>query len=810
MPQGAHEAEPGAHEAEQGAREAEQGTHEAEQGEESQDEDLGPRQRKEVEALVEEWTQENCAQGPAAVMDRAVAVLKRSPGAELLFTDDEDNSLSFLPRIWRGSCKFESIGSNKRPNGLGVGMSSCRDITISAIQSSQPLNQWVERSHGMFVDSFNSFYCSHTALTPPPSKCRKSPRCLPTLHVILLKPVQQPRKQQSDATKATRALLVEQHHKQSLALDADLKEHHAKQEELIEMLVLKYGRTEEYMRKLVCNGAKYGNKHRVNMRNTILHKYCNKAREEGSPSNVCDVQDEISGEEYQRIKDSLSREDLAHLRAQLEEHRDRKQHGVRGNKQVLPTGHRADHKPRWRGDDAPKPHIVDSDNASRFFTDVLKMSPLDAIHKMEQWACTCDKDVDANTADANRQKLVTEWSNYRLKMMHELRVEMAGWPSNIESKPPSKLCADDACRICDLMKTGTIHWVALTASQHTELTQEIEAKHAAGTVKKCKQHSDKDLPCRPRTKKSAATKGTEGEASALTATVQSPGDGVQPAAMQIPVQAPSNGIQAAMVLSPALELTGVGAPASSLVVGPMSIAATTSSPVAAITTPASSPVAAVTTPASEVSVTSSAPALGSVAAPTSSPVAAVTAPASVASSVPAFGSSVDSTSTFLGSPILHMRGSCGGRRATAQHLEHDDDNWGFDSLSVNSAIAHGVNGSAPLVHTGGTLLSFNVDNKVFPAALVLPNANTTAAASTSSTSVFSVATNTVGNTGKKRKRSGDDGGEKATAQDVQRQGQAVRAEEEHDQCSNRQHRRVKAAAKAAPALLNAPPCLFMP
>jgi hypothetical protein len=52
----------------QGAHEAEHGAREAEQGEESQGEDLGPRRRKEVEALVEEWTQENRAQGPAAVM----------------------------------------------------------------------------------------------------------------------------------------------------------------------------------------------------------------------------------------------------------------------------------------------------------------------------------------------------------------------------------------------------------------------------------------------------------------------------------------------------------------------------------------------------------------------------------------------------------------------------------------------------------------------------------------------------------------------------------------------------------------------
>ncbi|KAJ7801386.1 hypothetical protein B0H14DRAFT_2615357 [Mycena olivaceomarginata] len=712
--------------------------------------------------------------------------------------------------------------------------------------------------------------------------------------------------QRSDATKATRALLVEQHHKQNLALDADLEEHHAKQEELIETLVLKYGRTDEYIRKLVCNGAKYGNKHGVNMKNAILHEYCNKAREEGGPSNVRDVQGEISGEEYQRIKGSLSKEDLARFRAQLEEHRDGKQHGVRATNKscqldAVQTANRvgkvlcnlylrtgvAAFAIFTRGDldDAAKPHIVDSDDASRFFIDVLKMSPLDAVRKMEQWACTRDKDVDANNADTvrsqitemannglrkikNRQKLVTEWSNYRLKMMHELGVEMAGWPSNIEIKPPSKLCADDARRIRDLLKTG--------------LAQEIEAERAAGTVKK--QRSDKDLPCGPRTK--SATKGTEGEAGAPTATAQSPGDSVQPAAMQVPIQVPSNGIQAAMVLSPAVGLTGVGAPASSLVVGPASIAATASSPVAAITTPASSPVAAVTTPASEVSVASSAPALGSVAAPASSPVAAgpapaseasvassapvlgsvaalasspvaaitapasvvsvassapvlgsvaalasspvaaVTAPASVASSVPAFGSGVDSTPTvssgtafglgldfnfdfsFLDHPSFACEVPAEEDVLRLNTSNRDDDNWGFGGLSANSAIAHGVNGSASLVHTGGTLLSFNMDNEVFPAALMLPNANTTTAASTSATSVFSIATNTAGNTGKKRKRSGDDGGEKRPRKTRSDKDKPRGPRKNTTNTATANTRHVKAAAEAAPALLNAPPLIY--
>ncbi|KAJ7772495.1 hypothetical protein B0H14DRAFT_2632323 [Mycena olivaceomarginata] len=103
----------------QGAHDAEQGAREAEEGEESQGENLGPRWCKEVEVFVEERAQENRAQGPATVMyavsgkqrifrnrDRAVAILKRSPGAELLFSDDENKLFDFLAKDLEGKLQI--------------------------------------------------------------------------------------------------------------------------------------------------------------------------------------------------------------------------------------------------------------------------------------------------------------------------------------------------------------------------------------------------------------------------------------------------------------------------------------------------------------------------------------------------------------------------------------------------------------------------------------------------------------------------------------------------------------------------------
>ncbi|KAJ7803380.1 hypothetical protein B0H14DRAFT_2613398 [Mycena olivaceomarginata] len=140
------------------------------------------------------------------------------------------------------------------------------------------------------------------------------------------RPVQQPQKR-SAATQATRALQVEHRNEQALALEADLEKHYAQQEELIETLVLRYGRTEEYIRKVVCNGAKYGNRRGVNTKNAIMHEYCNRARDEGGPSNMHDVQGNMTADEYQKIKDSFTEEELMCLKDQLAEHRKVKQHG---------------------------------------------------------------------------------------------------------------------------------------------------------------------------------------------------------------------------------------------------------------------------------------------------------------------------------------------------------------------------------------------------------------------------------------------------------------------------------------------------
>ncbi|KAF7372628.1 hypothetical protein MVEN_00125900 [Mycena venus] len=518
------------------------------------------------------------------------------------------------------------------------------------------------------------------------------------------RPVQQPRKH-SAATQATRTLLVEKRNEQALALEADLEKHYAEQEQLIETLVLKYGRTEEYIRKVVCNGVKYGSRRAVNTKNMIAHEYCNKARDEGDPSNVLDVQGPLSGEEYLRIKESLTEEELTRLRDQLAQHRDMKQHGPRATNKAcqqdaVQTCNRVGEVLRnlhqrtgvsgialfTRADDPTAPNVVDSDNMREFFQRTFKMSIYDLLHKMEQWSCTRDRnDEDANTLDAvrsqisemandglrkikNNKKLDMEWSNYRLKVVHELGVELAGWPDQVEIRPPSKIPADDARRIRDLMRMGKIQWVTLTRSQREEVAEEIEELCATGALPRRKPRCDKGEPCGSRAKKSTTADGVEDEGpgalapAAQTSTAAQLPNAVQTNMTQVPVQTTDAGAAAA---------PGMSAPASSAGSQVPAMAGISPSPWVAV-------------PATGASFPASSATLGAAAQPTS-------ANSSITPSQLAFGSNFEYDFNFNYGPYLDDPSFA--QQLVADDLtlrlntsNRDEEDWGFN--------CHGATGAA--------------------------------------------------------------------------------------------------------------------
>ncbi|KAJ7868473.1 hypothetical protein B0H13DRAFT_1897049 [Mycena leptocephala] len=368
------------------------------------------------------------------------------------------------------------------------------------------------------------------------------------------------RQPQSQATKASRELANQQRRDQAERLENDLQDYFDTQAKFITDLCDRYGRSEEYIRKLVCHGVRFANKRAPNLRNAIGHDLSLKAKEEGSPSNILEI-DGLSGEEYKQLVADMPEEEKERLITQLEEHRGMKEHGIRATNRgvqmdAVQTGNRVGEVSRVRAyiqqlrnlyertgvcgfamftrghpDDPAAPYIVDSDNARDFFEDALEIPCFDVVRKMEQWACTRGQNLQkSNKLDAVRSEvsntvkhglrsikknsmLEMEWANYDLKVRHELGVELAGWPKDVEVQNPSSMSAEGARRIRDLLRTGAIHWVALTKTQRLELANEIEEKRAAGTMKTRKPRCDKDKPRGPRTKKDANKGIEEGGAS---------------------------------------------------------------------------------------------------------------------------------------------------------------------------------------------------------------------------------------------------------------------------------------------------------
>ncbi|KAJ7728832.1 hypothetical protein DFH07DRAFT_782120 [Mycena maculata] len=278
----------------------------------------------------------------------------------------------------------------------------------------------------------------------------------------------------------------------------------------------------------------------------------------GDESALDVVCDGLSKEEYQKIKDNMSEDEKNRLLKQLASKRKVEFKGIRATNKSLAmdamqtansindqlidlferTGVRAFAMfTRSHAEDSAVPNIVDSDNAREFFKQAFGKSFSEYVRKFEQWSCTLDKDIEGpiqmmiaetmskvSQADRpansrrlecvlspyaricltngspvtgkikNNRKLAMEYVNYRADIVHKLGVELAGWPSKITFASPIKLSADQAREIRDGLKSGAIHWVALTPSQREEVAKEI----SEGPVRKRKSRNDQGKLRGPR------------------------------------------------------------------------------------------------------------------------------------------------------------------------------------------------------------------------------------------------------------------------------------------------------------------------
>ncbi|KAF8158742.1 hypothetical protein K438DRAFT_1986163 [Mycena galopus ATCC 62051] len=137
------------------------------------------------------------------------------------------------------------------------------------------------------------------------------------------------RKQPAESSKASRALAVARRLQNRISLNEDTDAWFTAREDKIKELSVKHGKTIPYIRKLLCNAVWYAPKRGVNLKNAIVHDRSLKAKEEGDESGLHDVDDDLKGDAYKRVKESLSDSEITRLMTQLEEYRDLQDQGAR-------------------------------------------------------------------------------------------------------------------------------------------------------------------------------------------------------------------------------------------------------------------------------------------------------------------------------------------------------------------------------------------------------------------------------------------------------------------------------------------------
>ncbi|KAF8209479.1 hypothetical protein K438DRAFT_1666212, partial [Mycena galopus ATCC 62051] len=307
--------------------------------------------------------------------------------------------------------------------------------------------------------------------------------------------------------------------------------------EKVKELAIKYEKDEAFFLKLLANRSQYSATRGLTLWNAVKHDFSKQAKENGDAKSTIELNEELKYK-YEELKESMSEDKKKELLAQLEEHRELQHKGVRAtNKSASAdamqnaarigevmkdlyerTGVRAFAMfTRGNPDDPSVPHIEDSDEARLFFLEHLKMDILDVMRKFEQWSCTRDsggpkenhklsvimKEISEILSEGlqkikNDKSLSMEYVNYRYAIVHQLGVELAGWPSWVEMTRASKLSAEHARDIHQKLRSGAIHWVALTKSQRGAVTKEIEEQRAQGPLKPRKQRSDKGEERGPR------------------------------------------------------------------------------------------------------------------------------------------------------------------------------------------------------------------------------------------------------------------------------------------------------------------------
>ncbi|KAJ7857953.1 hypothetical protein B0H14DRAFT_3447652 [Mycena olivaceomarginata] len=390
------------------------------------------------------------------------------------------------------------------------------------------------------------------------------------------KAVQQVRRRPtaSGAAKATAVLQKEEARLQRRAYEQEVESFNEHRDREIARIAKKFGKTDRYVRGVLCHKSSVKTTRRKNLRNAIKYDRALKARAAGEQKSLedynNDLQDEIDdGAAFD--EQSLGKVEYDRLMDQLEEKRQTETRGARATNKAAAndarktsmsigeqltnlyerTGVRAFAVfSRGNADDDALPQAVDSDNALEFFLQEMGTDQLDVMRKFEHYSCTMDEatrkknDAKSVRADMSKRltkglqmilknsKVVMEYAKYDIVIRAGHGVEMAGWPRDVAVERAGNMNAETVRRILRMILAGEIRWVSMSKEARAALIKEQDAQRAesGGTLLKRKERSDKGTVRGPRAKQTNRTLRDTGP----TLAVVGAGSG-----LAVPILAPS-------------------------------------------------------------------------------------------------------------------------------------------------------------------------------------------------------------------------------------------------------------------------------
>ncbi|KAJ6602916.1 hypothetical protein B0H10DRAFT_1958057 [Mycena sp. CBHHK59/15] len=359
----------------------------------------------------------------------------------------------------------------------------------------------------------------------------------------------------SGAAKASKTLQAAESRRRREAFDDAIDAFFAYRQSEISRIAKEHGKSEKVVEGILCNKTQYKSTRAPSLRNAIIHDRALKAQAEGNSKALrelqLDLQDDVDDGAAEVLAKNMDEAEKKRLINQLIEYREMKRRGVHATTAAAITDGRQTASrigdalidlfertgirgialfTRGNADDPTLPHCVDSDDAMEFFGQNLGIPAVDVLRRFESWSCTLDqgtknkndvnsigKQVSKLVQDGlrkikNNNNLLMEYVNYDIVIREGKGVELAGWPADVPMTRPATMNVETARRIRDQLRTGEIHWVAMTKTQHNELIAEHNAQReamGAGALRKRALRSDIGTKRGPQKGKKGAKKTAE-------------------------------------------------------------------------------------------------------------------------------------------------------------------------------------------------------------------------------------------------------------------------------------------------------------